>query len=93
MTSLFTTMVTAVGQLGRSWRIRSGRDGAELSLISCVEMTFVRRVVELAVTDCSPEAVPELAQAPAAITRPNANAAIRMTISCGAGSRRAPRLE
>src|SRR5687767_2699065 len=81
MMSLFTTIVTWVpwpGQLGRSWRMRSGSDGAVLSRISCAVMMFVRRVVVLLVGVWSPAAVPELAQAPATTTRPNAKATIRM---------------
>src|SRR5688500_3976778 len=86
MTSLFTATETAVGQPGRSCRIMSWSEGALLSLISCNVMTFVRRAVVLAVGDCSEAAVPELAHAPAIVTRPNANAAIRMRISSGAGA-------
>src|SRR5687767_12119176 len=55
-------------------------------------MTFVRETADRAVTVWSVEAVPELAHAPATITMPNANAAVRMTISCGAGVHRAPRI-
>jgi hypothetical protein len=56
-------------------------------------MTFVRRAAVLAAGVWSPAAVPLLAHAPAVIMRPNANAAIRMAISCGAGALRAPRLD
>jgi hypothetical protein len=46
-------------------------------------MTFVRLLVELAVAVWSVLAVPELAHAVPTITRPNANAAIRMMLSRG----------
>src|SRR5688500_5934874 len=96
ITSLFTTIVTLVplpGQLGRSWRIRSGSDGAVLSRISCDVMTFVRGLVVVLVGVWSPAAVPELAHAPATTTRPNAKAMTRMGNLLLSGAQLASRVD